>query len=702
MGSAQVGEEKKGAQQEVEGAEDQIVRLRAFLQDQDDDVVDEEDESERKYDDDHHFHQPDSDSPPSVAQSSPIRSAPIISSNVSPSSSAIRPPVSQRRNPTRRVDNRIKPRESTASNQMTGVPAAIARAPPSFTEFVNNLTQPNGLSTDQSSTERPLENTESPASADSGLIASATLNDPQTLDEALSRSDSKRWEEACKEEMDSIERAGTWTLVPLPEGRTAIGSKWVLKTKLKADNSIDRYKARLVAKGYSQLEGIDFNETFSPVAKFASIRALLALAAYHDLEIHQMDVKSAFLNGDLEEEIYMQQPPGFISKGQEHLVCKLNKSLYGLKQAGRAWYAKIDATLVEQGFKRSEADHCIYFKQMIVDDKPVIFYISVYVDDFLLFSNSVSKMNELKKTLARLYEMKDLGEAEYILGIQIERDRPHRRISICQTGYIQTLLEKFNMTGCKTAYTPLEPGTKLSKADAPSNPIEKEAMKAIPYQSAVGAIMYCMLGTRPDIAFAITALSQFCSNYGRTHWEAVKRVLRYLSTTQHYKLTYGGTQSRNGPLFFGYCDADWGNDPDDRRSFTGYSFLINGGAVSWQSKKQPTTALSSVEAEYMSATQAVKEATWWRTFFSEININVENPIQILTDSKGSIALAKNPEHHSRTKHIDIRHHFIREQVASKAVEMVFVGTASMGADVLTKPIGKTLHHRMIKLLGLCA
>jgi hypothetical protein len=167
-------------------------------------------------------------------------------------------------------------------------------------------------------------------------------------------------------------------------------------------------------------------------------------------------------------------------------------------------------------------------------------------------------------------------------------------------------------------------------------------------------------------------------------------------------LTYGGTQSRNGPLFFGYCDADWGNDPDDRRSFTGYSFLINGGAVSWQSKKQPTTALSSVEAEYMSATQAVKEATWWRTFFSEININVENPIQILTDSKGSIALAKNPEHHSRTKHIDIRHHFIREQVASKAVEMVFVGTASMGADVLTKPIGKTLHHRMIKLLGLCA
>jgi hypothetical protein len=470
----------------------------------------------------------------------------------------------------------------------------------------------------------------------------------------------------------------------------------VFKLKLKADNSIDRYKARLVAKGFSQIEGIDYIDTFSPVAKFCSIRALLALAAHHDLEIHQMDVKSAFLNGDLNEEIYMKQPPGFQVKGKESCVCKLQKSLYGLKQAGRAWNCKIDSTLLSLSFTRLESDHCIY----VYHDGRVVIFIVLYVDDLMLISNSLPRLVTLKRRLAEMYQMKDMGEAEYILGIQILRDRANRTLDICQSGYIKTILERFCMAGCKPASTPMDYGTKLSKSDCPATDIEREAVKAIPYQSAIGAIMYCMLGTRPDIAFAITALSQYSSNYGAKHWTAVKHLLRYLQGTQDYKLSYGLKKGDGDPVLFGYCDSDWGNDIDDRRSYTGYAFILAGGAVSWQSKKQPTTALSSVEAEYMAATQATKEAIWWRTFLSELGLVIAGSTVLITDSKGSIDLAKNPEHHARTKHIDIRHHFIREKVADGTVKMSFVGTEHMGADILTKPLAKTRHHSLLNLLGI--
>jgi hypothetical protein len=346
------------------------------------------------------------------------------------------------------------------------------------------------------------------------LIATPPTAEPLNYEEAMNRPDSDKWLKAAQEEMDSIHQAGTWTLVPLPSDRTAIGCKWDFKVKLKADNSIDRYKARLVAKGFSQIEGIDYVDTFSPVAKFCSIRALLALAAHHDLEIQQMDVKSAFLNGDLNEDIYMRQPPGFQVQGKEALVCKLQKSLYGLKQAGRAWNPKIDSTLLSLSFTRLESDHCIY----VYHDGRVVIFIVLYVDDLMLVSNSLSRLVALKHRLAQLYQMKDLGEAEYILGIQIARDRARRTLHISQTGYIKTILERFSMAGCKPASTPMDCGTKLSKADCPVNDIEKDAVKAIPYQSAIGAIMYCMLGTRPDIAFAITALSQYSSNYGTKHW----------------------------------------------------------------------------------------------------------------------------------------------------------------------------------------
>ena len=468
---------------------------------------------------------------------------------------------------------------------------------------------------------------------------------------------------------------------------------------MKADNSIERYKARLVGKGYNQKEGVDYFETFAPVAKLSSIRALLALATHHDLEIHQMDVKCAFLNGELEENIYMEQPHGFIEKGKENLVCKLKKSLYGLKQASRQWYAKMDQTLSSLSFRRLDSDNCTYVYQ---DKHDVVMYICLFVDDLLMFSNSLTRLNTLKKRLSSLYKMKDLGEAEYILGMQIQRDRKKGTLSICQTGYIKNVVQKYGLGEAKPVYTPLDSGLKLSKKDAPTTEEEKLRMAKVPYQSAIGAVMYCMLGSRPDIAYAITVLSQFSSNPGWQHWIALKRLIRYLNTTRDYKLTYTSKNRSEGPCLYGYSDADWGNNVDDRRSYTGYLFVLAGGAVSWQAKKQQTVALSTMEAEYMAATQAVQEALWWRSFLMELGMKVSGETILLSDSKGAIDLAKNPEFHPRSKHIDIKHHFIREQIADKSVKMDHIGTEIMAADILTKPLGRMRHHSLLKFFGIRA
>jgi hypothetical protein len=513
----------------------------------------------------------------------------------------------------------------------------------------------------------------------------------------MRRDDRQQWEQAAQEEIESIHDAGTWTLAPLPPGRQAIGCKWVFKLKHKADGSIDRYKARLVAKGFSQREGIDYDETFAPVAKFPAIRALLSLVAHYNLELHQMDVRTAFLNGDLDRDIYMRQPEGFVARGSEHLYCKLRKCLYGLKQASRAWYEKIHQALTNMGFKALSADTCVYLRSQ----GSILTVIALYVDDLLIASNSLEGLNALKQALSHRFSMKDLGEAHYVLGIQIDRDRAARTLSISQREYVHKVLERFGMSDCKSVVTPLESNVKLTKADCPAPTAVKDTAFIRLYQSAVGAVMYAMMGTRPDIAFAVASLSQFSSNPGQSHWLSLKHVLRYLKGTMDYKLTYGGTTDKSQSLHFhGFCDSDWGSNVDDRRSVTGYVFMLGGGAVSWQSKKQPTVALSSVEAEYMAATQATREAMWWRKLLHELGIQSSPTIIIIrSDSQGSIALSKNPEHHARSKHIDIRHHFVREQVAAGVVALQYVPTQEMLADVLTKPLSRDQHVKLVHEMG---
>jgi hypothetical protein len=520
----------------------------------------------------------------------------------------------------------------------------------------------------------------------------AYVSDPTTLHEALRSSDANKWEMAMKEEYDALMANGTWELAPLPEGRSSVGCKWVFRTKRDAHGNIVRYKARLVAKGFTQVEGVDFHETFAPVAKFTTIRCMVALGASLDLEMHQMDVKTAFLKPTLKEEIYMDQPQGFAQEGRQHLKCKLKKALYGLKQSGREWYHDIDGTLISNGFVKSQADHSLYVKQ----SSEYLLIVIVYVDDLIIMASSMKHMEDLKASLMKQYEMSDLGELHYCLGIEFKRNRAQHTITMNQRKFIEQVLENFGMHDCKPIGTPLDVNSKLVKlSDEEVKQYERE-MNGVPYKQAVGSLMYAMIGTRPDLAYPQSVVSQFMANPGPMHWMAVKRIMRYLKGTLDVELCLGGKDLE----LFGYCDADWGGNAHDRRSTTGYAFQVGKGVVSWNSKRQPTIALSTTEAEYMAASQSIKEAIWLRQLFEDVGFAQVEATRIMCDNQGCIALAKNPTHHSRTKHIDVQHHFIREKIEDKVIDLKYCPTEHMIADVLTKGLAKVKHKEFIEAMGL--
>uniref|UniRef100_A0A2N9IT45 Integrase catalytic domain-containing protein n=1 Tax=Fagus sylvatica TaxID=28930 RepID=A0A2N9IT45_FAGSY len=337
------------------------------------------------------------------------------------------------------------------------------------------------------------------------------VKDPSTYSQAIKDFDSKKWISAMNEEFDSMGKNGVWRLVKRHEGMKVVGCKWIFKRKRDVSGKVEKFKARLVAKGYTQEYGVDFEETFSPVVRIQSIRAILSLVAFFDFELYQMDVKTAFLNGDLEEDVYMEQPEGFISKGDENKVCKLEKSIYGLKQASRQWNLKFHESITMMGFMQNSSEPCVYVRK--IHDKVVI--LTLYVDDILLAGNDVDMLDEVKQWLFKTFEMKDLGEASYILGIKIERDRVNRKLSLSQENYIDTLLEKFHMVDCLSGRIPYNNLRSLSQKDCPKNDQETLDPKLYPYASAVGSLMYLMICTRPDIAFAVGMVSRFQSNPGK-------------------------------------------------------------------------------------------------------------------------------------------------------------------------------------------
>ncbi|CAJ2639359.1 unnamed protein product [Trifolium pratense] len=412
--------------------------------------------------------------------------------------------------------------------------------------------------------------------------------EPEDYEEACQTTDASKWELAMKDEMKSLISNQTWEIAKLPMGKKALHNKWVYRVKEEHDGS-KRYKARLVVKGFQQKEGIDYNEIFAPVVKHNTIRSVLSIVASEDLYLEQLDVKTAFLHGDLVEEIYMHQPEGFLEEGKENMVCRLKKSLYGLKQAPRQWYMKFESVMHKEGFNKCNADHCCFFKRY----KSSYNILLLYVDDMLVAGSDMDEIRNLKLQLSKEFDMKDLGPAKKILGMQITRDKQRGVLQLSQAEYINRVLHRFNMGSAKPVSTPLASHFRLSKNQSPQTEEEKESMANIPYASAIGSLMYAMICTRPDIGHAVGVVSRFMSNPGKAHWEAVKWILRYLRGTIEKCLYFVKGELK----VQGYVDADFAGDVDHRRSTTGYIFTVGTGAVSWISRIQKIVALSTTEAE---------------------------------------------------------------------------------------------------------
>lgn len=520
----------------------------------------------------------------------------------------------------------------------------------------------------------------------------AINNEPLTVNEALNCSKKQQWQEAMNDEYQSLMNNHTWDLVELPKGCKAIRNKWVFKLKTDSAGKIDRYKARLVAKGCSQRPGIDYMETYSPVVRYSSIRLLMAMALEFGLQIDQMDVITAFLHGDIEETIFMEQPESF-NDGTGR-VCRLKKAIYGLKQASRQWNIKLNDVLEKAGYKRCQKDTCIYVRR----DRDKIVVVAVYVDDLVILFNKNEWRDQLKLTLKKHFCMKDLGSATNVLGIQIEYDRKNGVIHLSQRKYAEQVLKRFNMNDSTPVKLPSDPNQRLTMEMAPSNKEQLEEMKNIPYQEAVGSILYLAQCTRPDISFSVTNVSQFNQNHGMAHWKAVKRILRYLKGTLDCKLTF--TKNSNNLKLTGYTDADWGSSFWDFASCTGYVFKWHGGAVSWRCVKQKTKALSTAEAEYYALTEASKEALWLVELKDEI-LNDNKPcIEIRSDNKGAIDLTKTISYSKNTKHISVRHYSLKDLVKNKEVLVKKISTDVMVADNLTKAVPIQKHQFCMREMGL--
>ncbi|GKV40705.1 hypothetical protein SLEP1_g48314 [Rubroshorea leprosula] len=430
------------------------------------------------------------------------------------------------------------------------------------------------------------------------------------------------------------------------------------------------YKARLVAKGYKQQHGIDYEEVFAPVARLEMIRLIISLAAQNQWKIFQMDVKSAFLNGSLEEEVYVQQPLGYVVKGEENKVLKLKKALYGLKQAPRAWNCRIDRYFQENGFVKCPYEYALYVKV----SNGGILIVCLYVDDLIFTGNNPRMFEEFKRAMSNEFEMTDIGLMSYYLGIEVKQ--MEEGIFISQENYAREVLKRFNMSNCKPVNTPVAGGMKLSKFE------EGGSVDATLFRTLVGSLRY-LTCTRPDILFGVGLVSRYLEAPTTVHLKAAKRILCYVKGTTDFGLNYFAS---NDFTLRGFSDSDWAGDIDDRKSTIGCVFYMGDTAFTWSSKKQPIVTLSTCEAEYVALNSCVTHAVWLRNLLKELHVTQEGPTEIYVDNKSSIALAKNPQFHERSKHIDTRYHYVCQCVEDKVVQLIFVKSHDQMADILTKAL----------------
>lgn len=503
---------------------------------------------------------------------------------------------------------------------------------------------------------------------------------PRNFEEAKSKPE---WMMAMQSELDSINRTNTWKLTDLPKGAKVIGVKWLFKVKRNADGSIYKHKARLVAKGYVQEPGIDYDEVFAPVARMETVRLIIAIAANHGWDLHHLDVKTAFLHGDLKEEIYVAQPDGFVKVGEEHKVLKLLKSLYGLKQSPRAWNMKLDEILKGLKFEKCLQEHAVYRRE-IKDDLIVI---GVYVDDLIVTGSNMKIIKEFKRAMSSKFEMTDLGKLTYYLGIEVKYE--NNVILLHQEAYARKVLKEAGMEFCNPTHVPMNPNERLTLAE------DEADVEATKYRKIVGCLRY-MLHTRPDMAFSVGMVSRYMQTPKVSHLAAIKQILRYLKGTVSYGLSYkkGGMD-----VLTGYSDSSHNIDDDDGRSTSGHVFYLGESPITWCSQKQSTVALSSCEAEYMAANSAACQAVWLRELLGEITGTTLQKVVIKVDNTSAIALVKNPVFHKRSKHIKSRFHYIRECVGKDEIEVEHVDGKEQKADILTKALARVKFNQMRKLLG---
>ncbi|KAJ0806805.1 putative RNA-directed DNA polymerase [Helianthus annuus] len=522
------------------------------------------------------------------------------------------------------------------------------------------------------------------------------LNDPISYNEAISSDQSSEWNKAMIDELDSMKKNDVWDLVELPNGVKPVGCKWVFKTKLDPNGNVERYKARLVAKGYTQKEGIDYQETFSPVSRKDSLRIVMALVAHFDLELHQMDVKTAFLNGDLDEDVYMKQPEGFEPEGQEHLVCKLKKSIYGLKQASRQWYLKFDEVMKKQGFMKNQVDQCTYLKMSGSNFTILV----LYVDDILLASNSLDMLHESKRLLSHNFDMKDLGDASYVIGIEIHRDRNKGILGLSQRAYIDRVLTRYNMQQCKPSVAPVVKGDVFGSFQCPTTEVEKEQMSQIPYASVVGSLMYAQVCTRPDIAYIAGMLGRYQTNPGLDHWKAAKKVLRYLQGTKDYKLTYRRSDHLE---VVGYSDSDFAKCKDDKKSTSGYIFMLAGGPISWKSHKQQLTTTSTMMAEYIAVYNATCHGMLIRNLVTGLKIvnSISRPLKLYCDNSAAVSFSNSNSSTGAGLYLDTKYLFVRERVEENNLCIEYISTKDMLADPMTKGLPPKVYEEHVRNMGLC-
>ncbi|CAM8885291.1 unnamed protein product [Rhodiola kirilowii] len=559
-------------------------------------------------------------------------------------------------------ENSSQEEEGSIEAEELGPGKRITRAPRHLQDFVSG----EGLSDE--------ENVQH-------LAMFASNENPLCYEEAVK---SDKWRVAMDLEIHSIEKNQTWELAEVPKGVAKIGVKWIYKTKVNERGEIDKYKARLVAKGYAQKHGIDYDEVFAPVARWDTIRMLIAVAAQNQWTVFQLDVKSAFLYGELKETVYVEQPPGYVKLGEEHKAYKLKKALYGLKQAPRAWYSKIEEYLLSNGFNKCSHEHTLFTK---VNAEGDLLIVSIYVDDLIFTGNNPSLCDEFKSFMEKKFDMTDLGRMHYFLGVEVQQTT--KGIFLSQKKYASEVIARFGMEGCNPVSNPMVPGTKFSKDD------EGEAVDPSLYKQLIGCLMY-LTTTRPDIMFPVCYLSRFMSCPKEAHLTGAKRVLRYIKGSTKLGLFYMRSEV---DLFVGYTDSDFAGDVDSSKSTSGYVFIMSNAAVAWSSRKQPIVTLSTTEAEYVAACACACQSLWMKKILESFNQSQYKGVTIYCDNTSSIKLSKNPIFHGRTKHIKVRFHFLRDLVKEGEIDLLHCKTENQRADIMTKPLSLDLFLKMRELLG---